>query len=389
MGVMLPAAPAVPRTTTPAVAAPVTSAVATPSTAATGTGLDPGPRVVVTVLDPRISESSGLVASPHRADLMWTVNDSGHSADVYGVSLRTGRTVAVLRLAGTQARDWEAMAAGRGAGGAGLLWVGDVGDNNAVRESVVLRLLREPAPVRSATLVPVSLRVRYPDGPHDVETLIWTADRRLLLVSKELFGGVVYQVPSAAVAAALSGRSTVKPVLAIPLARVDQSLVTDGAALPDGRIVLRGYGGATVYPDPAVGGRLDPLQEVALPPQPQGETLAVVESAAAVIVGSEGVRQPLWRVRLPLASSASPSSVPTSSASPSSVPTSSPTQLNGGTHRESRSRATGGTPGPLLLGLPLGAIAVAGIAVMAVIAALARRRQSGGGPGTSPRPPRP
>src|SRR6476646_6803810 len=123
-------------------------------------------------------------------------------------------------MAGTQSCGMISMTAGRsggrglssdGIGGDGLLWVGGVCDHNAVRASVVLRLLREPSRVASQSLTPVSLRVRYPDGPHDVETLIWTPDGRLLLVSKELFSGVVYQVPAAAVADALAGRPTTTP----------------------------------------------------------------------------------------------------------------------------------------------------------------------------------
>ena len=281
--------------------------------------------------DTRITESSGLAASPVHPGLVWTVNDSGSAALVYGVSLATGRTQAVLRLARTQARDMEAMTATRAPDGRGLLWIGDVGDNRGVRESVVLRLVREPRVVASASLTPVSLRVRYPDGPHDVETIIATPDGRLLLVSKQLFGAVVYQVPAAAVAAAVAGRSTSTPVVAVPVAGVAQSLVTDGAALPDGRIVLRGYDGATIYPDPPVkavaGEQLEPLQQVVLPAQPQGETITVVDDGTALIVGSEGVRQPLWRVPLPAAAPAPTSSPqPSTSAQPNSntQPASSP-----------------------------------------------------------------
>lgn len=288
------------------------------------------PRPVTTVQDARITESSGLAASSTRADVVWTVNDSGSSAVVYGVSLRTGRTVARLTLAGTQARDWEAMTAAR-VGNRSLLWIGDVGDNRAVRKSVVLRLVREPARwapqnVTSQTVTPVSLRVRYPDGPHDVETLIWTPEGRLLLVSKGLFTGVVYEVPPPAVTAALAGRSTTDPVVAVPLATVAMSLVTDGAALPDGRIVLRGYADAAIYPDPRAGGTLTPASRVSLPAQPQGETIAVVERGRAVLVGSEGVRQPLYRVALPgAATGPTPTSAPTATLTSAPTPTAAPT----------------------------------------------------------------
>jgi hypothetical protein len=260
----------------------------------------------ITVSDPRISESSGLVVSPTHDGLVWTVNDSGHTASVFGVSLSTGRTVAVLRLVGTDARDWESMAAQRLPDGAGVLWVGDTGDNRATRDSVVLRLVREPRRLpRSGGTVdvaPVSLRVRYPDGAHDVEALVVTPDGRLLLVTKELFAGTVFQVPPEAVAEVLAGRSVTEPVTARDVGGVRQSLVTDGASLPDGRIVLRGYVDAVVYADHTRSDRgLEDGRRVALPPQNQGETLAVTGGGTALLVGSEGVQQPLWRVPLPAA----------------------------------------------------------------------------------------
>jgi len=333
----------------------------------------------VVVQDARITESSGLVASPTRPDLVWTVNDSGSKAIVYGVWLRTGRTVAVLRLAKTDARDMEAMTATRSADGAGLLWIGDVGDNRAVRASVVLRLVREPVPTASATVRPVSLRVRYPDGPHNAETLIWTPDGRLLLVTKDLFSGVVYEVPASAVAAALAGRSTLDPVLAQPVADVAMSLVTDGAALPDGRIILRGYSGATVYPAPprpggAAGQALQPVQQVALPAQPQGETLTVVDGGRAVLVGSEGKRQPLQRVELPPAVT-----VPATTGGPTTGPaTSSPANSSSATSSSATTdpsaapRGLNPAPGPRR---PLLALAAIALALVAGGTALRRRRR--------------
>jgi hypothetical protein len=275
------------------------------ATAVADGGTQPAaPTTLVTVSDPRISESSGLVASPTHDGLVWTVNDSGHTASVFGVSLSTGRTVAVLRLTDTDARDWEAMTAGRLPDGSGVLWIGDTGDNRAVRTSVVLRLVREPRRLPRAgstvDVAPVSLRVRYPEGPQDVEALVMTRDGRLLLVTKALFAGTVYEVPPRAVATALSGTSVTEPVTARNVGGVRQSLVTDAASLPDGRIVLRGYVDAVVYSDRTRSDRgLEATQQVTLPTQDQGETLTVVDRGAALLVGSEGVKQPLWLVPLP------------------------------------------------------------------------------------------
>jgi hypothetical protein len=290
-----------------------------PAAAAAATTAPDAPVRVVTVRDPRIVESSGLVVSPTHPDLVWTVNDSGSGPVVYGVSTRTGATRAVLRLRGVDFRDTESMAAATGPDGRGLLWVGDTGDNNRVRDSVVLRLVREPRTVGSATVTPVSLRVRYPGGPADAETLVWTPDGRLLVVTKELLSARVLQVPPAAVRAALAGRSTDTPVLAQPLATVAQALVTDGAALPDGRIVLRGYGDAVIYKPPASGG-MAALEQLLLPEQPQGETLAVEAGGRSVLVGSEGVRQPLWRVKVPAAPATQRPSPSAGASAPGSRP---------------------------------------------------------------------
>ncbi len=338
------------------------------ATAVSAATAEPAPRRLGVLGDPRITESSGLVASPTHRDLVWTVDDSGSSARVFGVSPTTGRTLAVVTLASTQARDWEAMTAARAPDGRGLLWIGDVGDNRAVRESVVLRLVTEPQSVTSATVRPVSLRVRYPDGAHDVEALLWTPDGRLLLVSKRLFSGVVYQVPPAAVAAAVAGRSTTEPATATVVGTVAQSLVTDGAALPDGRVVLRGYDGAVVYAPPVSGRPLQALADVTLPPQPQGETLAVVEDGAAALVGSEGTDQALWRVALPAPTQPSATAGGATSTAPAGAPASPAAAPTSGT---SASALRAWAPPDLGLAL-LGLAAAAGVALVVVV----RRRDA-------------
>jgi hypothetical protein len=272
---------------------------------------------LVTVSDLRIDESSGLAASPSRPGIVWTVNDSGDSARAFAVSLKTGRTVAVLSER-TDARDCEAMTSGRDSRGRAMLWIGDIGDNRAVRPSVVLRLIHEPDPIRSVTVTPVDVRVRYPGGPADAESLIWTPTGRLLIVTKGLLGGDVLEVPPAAVAAALDGRSVATPALARKVGHVSQVFPDDGVALPDGRLVIRDYAGATVYAPPAYDGKaLVEQARVAFPQQRQGETMAVVDSGRAVVVGSEGSRQALWKVALPAAPKSSPvAGAETGNASP-------------------------------------------------------------------------
>lgn len=132
------------------------------------------------IIDNRqINESSGLARSQRRAGLLWTHNDSGGEAVVYGVSTH-GRHVATLALSGDEVGniDWEDIASFRRDGQSFLL-VGDMGDNIAWRSYLVFYLIREPAlgatlPAQPRTLTaPVLARyqVSYPDGARDAEAL--------------------------------------------------------------------------------------------------------------------------------------------------------------------------------------------------------------------------
>jgi hypothetical protein len=256
-----------------------------------GTGALPAaaaddPFAVLAIRDPRIGESSGLAASGRHRGVLWTINDSGDAARIYAIG-PDGRTRATLRLAGLEPRDWEAVAPGRDAEGRAVLWVGDIGDNSARRDrGILVHRVTEPATLRDATVRATSYRLRYPDRPHDAEALlIEPGTGRVLVVTKELFGGGVYAAPARL--------DATRPNL---LERVADAppMVTDGAYVPDGRLVLRTYSPAHVYA--RLGG--DGVA-VELPEQPQGESLAADPSAEAVLVGSEGRESVVWRVRLP------------------------------------------------------------------------------------------
>jgi hypothetical protein len=137
-----------------------------------------------TVTTPEASEISGLVVSPSRPDLLWAHNDSGDRPRLF--ALRTdGSLVASVDVPGAEAVDWEDLAVGPG----GDLLLADIGDNSAARDSVDVYRVPEPAPGTGATAPATRLRLRYPDGAHDAETLL--ADRRtgeLVIVTKSLSG---------------------------------------------------------------------------------------------------------------------------------------------------------------------------------------------------------
>ena len=85
-------------------------------------------------LDPNILESSGLVMLADGSLL--TLNDSGDGPVLYRVS-QTGALLQTIELGGAVAVDWESLAAGP-CGEDTCIFVADVGDNGASRQSVTI-----------------------------------------------------------------------------------------------------------------------------------------------------------------------------------------------------------------------------------------------------------
>jgi hypothetical protein len=305
-----------------------------------------GAMVALEIRDQRVVESSGLAASPRHGGVLWTHNDSGDAARLFAVG-PDGGVLATLTLAGVDARDWEAMAAGRDDAGRPALFAGDIGDNLGAWSSVSVYQVSEPATLHDATLPAKRYELRYPDGPRDAEALLVDPrDNRLYVASKEDGGGGLYQAP-----ARLRGD---RVNLLRRIADVPPS-VTDGAFSPDGRaFVLRDYSTAYVFAAP--GRQVDAF---ALPLQRQGESITWSPGGDAVLVGSEGPDSDIWRVGLPDKAAAA-------QATPTSRPRAAPAPPGGG-------EPTGASP--LRWAFPaVPLLALAGSA--ALLAARLRRRRS-------------
>ena len=233
--------------------------------------------VVFRFADPAIVESSGLTAA---GGLVTTVNDSGDSARVFTVDAASGRTVGVTTY-DADATDVEALAPA----GDGEVWVGDIGDNAAARDSV--SVTRVPAGRGDRSVAGESYRLVYPGGPADAEALLaHPRTGRLFVVTKGVFGGEVYAAPSALRA---GEPNTLRLLGDAP------GIVTDGAFFPDGRhLILRNYGRAFVLSFPS----LDLVGGFDLPAQKQGEGIAVAADGS-VYASSEGVRSPVLRIAVP------------------------------------------------------------------------------------------
>ena len=263
---------------------------------------------LATVQDPRIDEASGMVVSRLHPGVVWLLNDSKGGELVYAVD-QSGETVAELRLRNVYNRDWEAMAPGVDDRGDPAMWIADIGDNDAQWSSLRVYRIPEPDELGVQDVPWRRVELRYPDGAHNAETLLVDADGRLFVVTKEALGAGIYATPE-----------TPEPGTTVTLERLGPApmFLTDGAVSYSGeQVALRSYTSfylfdATAFLSEGTDG--DAGVVFPLPLQPQGETLAYALDDRSVLVGSEGIEQPIYKIGLP----ESPGNPQTAPSTPSS-----------------------------------------------------------------------
>ena len=192
------------------------------------------PRSGGRVRDAQLDEISGIVASPSD-DVFWVQEDSGNPPAVVAID-RAGRVKATIAVLGAVNDDWEDIALADG-----ILWIGDIGDNDAERAGVQAYWFPEPALTASSAVANV-LNLRYEDGPHDAEAMLVDADHGALYVITKLFRryGMVYRADISSVEDGAS--RMLRRVGTVPL-----GLVTAADSGPQG-IVILSYFGARLYP---------------------------------------------------------------------------------------------------------------------------------------------
>jgi len=84
-------------------------------------------------------EVSGLAVSRANPGVLWVHNDHGGDNLLFAFD-RTGELVGTFEIEGARNRDWEDLALGPG----GMLYIGDLGDNDRERDSVMVYRLPEP-----------------------------------------------------------------------------------------------------------------------------------------------------------------------------------------------------------------------------------------------------
>ena len=117
---------------------------------------------------PKITESSGVVASRQHTNVFWTHTDGGKDETLYAVS-REGQTLGEFKVAVAKFDDWEDIAIDD----QHRLYLADTGDNETKRKQVRVYRVDEPDPASTRGFVRANQKweLRWPDGPVDSEGL--------------------------------------------------------------------------------------------------------------------------------------------------------------------------------------------------------------------------
>jgi hypothetical protein len=223
-------------------------------------GKSSAPRVLeeVGAVPDELMESSGLAISRTQPGVLWSHNDSGDGPNLYAIDI-SGKLLAVFRVTGAMARDWEDIDAGpcpadvappAAPTPSSCLFIADTGDNDQVRPDVSIYILPEPRvsdAASSPTVLARTLRYRYPSGPTDAEALAVRPNGDFTIVSKGRSGTInFYSIPAASVTKAIASGEIITAVFAgntgiRPDSRIGR-LATAAAVSPDGMtLAVRTY----------------------------------------------------------------------------------------------------------------------------------------------------
>jgi len=153
---------------------------------------------VGTIIDKKINEASGIVASRTNKNLFWVLNDSGNKPYLYGINSK-GELLCTLKSMGVKNHDWEDIAAFRYKGVSYIL-IADIGDNRAKRKKYRLHFMKEPninEISKTISLRPAwSTKFTYEDGARDCESIaVDVTHKKILLLSKRDTPPVLYELP--------------------------------------------------------------------------------------------------------------------------------------------------------------------------------------------------
>jgi hypothetical protein len=265
-----------------------------------GTNFSAGVQVG-TIQNTSVTEASGIAASRMNTNVLWTHNDSGDVARVFAMTT-AGTNLGTYSITGATALDWEDIAVGPGpADGTQYLYVGDIGDNAAIRPTISVYRVAEPevsdtqSPVTTSLSGASRLTFAYPEGPRDAESLfVDPLTRDIYILTKRENPHRLYR---AAYPQATSGTT----LLELVTTYATSTWLTAADISPDGdEILVRGTGSTTgrLFVRPPNGTVEEALNSapitIPLRSEAQGEAIGFDASGWGYFTISEGANSPIY-----------------------------------------------------------------------------------------------
>lgn len=193
-----------------------------------------------------INEASGIVASYRNKGLLWTHNDSGDANRIYSMDAK-GKGTREFYLEGASNRDWEAIGMATFPEGS-FIYVGEVGDNNAVHSDCAIYRVPEPEITASTpqtnTLKNVQkISYKYPDGARDAETiLIDQSTKDIYIISKRESTKRLYRLPYPQSYTQTTTAEFVQELTTFSTGTGQQLYLTDGnVSIDNQEIIIKSY----------------------------------------------------------------------------------------------------------------------------------------------------
>ena len=240
-------------------------------------------------LQVQVDEASGLAASRQFPGRLYHINDSGDSANFYITNMQGAETVAVS-VSGVRPIDTEALSLGPCGEGKSCLFIGDIGDNDKKRQTIEVTVVEELKTFPSTVRPKQRLKLRYPDGSHDAESLAVHPNGTIYILTKE-HPARLYKADPAITS------QTLVPVMTFDtggFTPTDMAISDSGTRLLVLTYLYAMEFGIDLKHPPAVGYN----QRILIQPLQQEESIAYLPGSRSFIYTSERVAFPAWIMRV-------------------------------------------------------------------------------------------
>jgi hypothetical protein len=152
-----------------------------------------GPAVEIGTLDATVKESSGMAVSRRIPNRTYRHNDSGDTGRFFTMDL-DGRNLKTVTIEAYKPDDLEDMALGPCDRATDCLFFADTGDNSRKRKNLDLIVVKEQATFPASVRPDYRVKMRYPDGPHDAESMAVHPDGSVYIATKAPDGAQIFRL---------------------------------------------------------------------------------------------------------------------------------------------------------------------------------------------------